>query len=147
MAAAPENPCPILLPEVQDPQGNLCYAQYDTPLPFQPARAYFVREIPADAVRGGHSHRRNREVIFCLQGACTLWLYDRNGREKRFRLEHPARGVYIPTGWWVELGEYAEGSLTLVLASLPYSEKDYIRSPEEFFYAEPYPDTVYRPRR
>ncbi|WP_172399766.1 sugar 3,4-ketoisomerase [Geothermobacter hydrogeniphilus] len=146
MQSTPDRPSWLELPEIESPWGTLCYAQNDDSLPFTLARTYFVRDIPAAAARGGHSHRRNREVVFCIHGACTLWLYDREGRELRFRLEQPRRGAYVPPGWWVELGDYSEAAMTLVMASQNYDEADYIRDPEEFFHAAPYPDPVYRPR-
>ncbi len=139
-------PCWLTMPEVEHPLGNLCFGQEQKPFPFPIARVYYVYDIPAHANRGGHAHKTNQETVFCVQGACTLWLYSPDGKERRYRLEHPAKGVYVPELWWVELGEYAEGSIILVIASLPFQESDYIRQPKEFFLAEPYPDPVYRPR-
>jgi dTDP-4-dehydrorhamnose 3,5-epimerase-like enzyme len=137
----------LALPRVEDSLGDLYFGQQLETLPFEVARVYFVRGIPANAVRGGHAHRCNQEALFCLQGACTLWLYSPAGEERRFRLDDPGRGVYIPPAWWLELGEYRQETITLVCASLPYQESDYIRTAEAFFHERPFPGPVSRPRR
>ena len=138
-------PCWINLPEMEHPWGNLCFGQRQQPFPFPIERVYYAYGIPVHANRGGHAHKSNREVLFCLQGGCTLWLYTPEGEERCYRLEHPARGVLIPEMWWIELGEYIEGTLTLVVASQPYRESDYNRNPEDFFISKIFPDPVYRP--
>ena len=138
-------PAWLELPEMEHPWGNLCFGQKQHPFPFRIERVYYAYGIPANANRGGHAHRVNHEVLFCLQGGCTLWLYTPEGEEQCYRLDHPARGVLIPEMWWVELGEYVEGTLTLAVASSPYQESDYIRNPKDFFSIEKFPDPVYRP--
>ena len=136
----------LVLPRKEHPLGMLFFGQEGQPLPFSPARFYFVQGIPRDALRGGHAHRETHEAVFCITGAGTLMLFDRNGRELRFRLEDPARGAHVPPGWWVELAGYTEGAMTLMAASRPFDESDYIRKAEEFFHDSPYPDPVSRPR-
>ena len=134
------------MPEVSYPMGNLCFGQQGHPFPFAPVRIFCTYGIPPEAVRGGHALRKTETGLFCMQGACTLWLFDPTGRECRFRLSHPTRGVFIPAMWWVELGEYLDNSITLAVASQPFEETDYIRNPERFFDDQPYPDPVSRPR-
>jgi oxalate decarboxylase/phosphoglucose isomerase-like protein (cupin superfamily) len=136
----------LVLPKREHPLGALFFGQEGEPLPFTPSRFYFVKGIPRRALRGGHAHNETHEAIFCVEGACTLMLFDRDGGEVRFRLEDPASGAYVPPGWWVELADYTEGAMTLVVASFPFAESDYIRQPEDFFHESPYPDPVSRPR-
>jgi len=134
------------LPVIEDPWGNLCFGQEHKPFPFLPARIFYIHGIPAGAVRGGHALKNTELALFCPQGACTLWLFDARNRGSRFRLDQPAKGVYIPSLWWVEIGEYLENTITLAVASLPYEEGDYIRQPEKYFHGEPYPDPFSRSR-
>ncbi len=136
----------VALKEVEHPFGTLCVGEQGHHFPFPVSRVYFVHAIPEEAVRGGHAHRENQEVVFCVQGACTLWLFAPDGKQHRFRLETPTRGVFVPPLWWVELGEYSPSAMTLVVASLPFRESDYIREAEAFFHAQPFPDPVSRPR-
>lgn len=135
----------IDFPEIEHPWGNLCFGQKPHHIPFPIERVYYAYDIPAHANRGGHAHRSNCEVLFCLQGSCTLWLFTHEGEGQSYRLEHPSRGVLIPAMWWVELGEYLEGTMTFAIASDPYRESDYIRNPQDFFTVEPFPNLVYRP--
>lgn len=42
---------------VADPQGDLVFAEAEGHVPFSIARVFYVYDVPADAVRGGHAHR------------------------------------------------------------------------------------------
>jgi hypothetical protein len=42
-------------------------------------------------------------------------------------LNNPNRGLLVVPGIWRELSDFSSGSVCLVLASLPFDEKDYIR--------------------
>ena len=52
--------------------------------------------------------------------------------KRTFNLNRPNIGVHMPAGLWRELHNFSSGSICLVLASLEYSEDDYIRDLEEF---------------
>jgi len=136
----------IEIPEKKCASGVLCVGEAAKEIPFPIARFFFIHQIPKNATRGGHSLQQSKEAIFCLQDSCTLWLFQPDGTEHRFDLDQSFRGVYIPTGFWVELGNFRPGTILLALASEPYDPSEYIREPESFFHAPPYPDPVLRPR-
>ena len=52
--------------------------------------------------------------------------------QKKFTLNRPYEGLYIPKGIWRSIDNFSSGSIVLVLASTDYSEDDYIRSYEDF---------------
>ena len=69
-----------------------------------------------------------------------LLVWDRNqngviddGKEKRrFSLNRPYRGLYIPRGLWRTLDNFSGGSVALVLTSERFSEADYVRDYDTF---------------
>lgn len=121
------------LPCAEHDLGNLFFAQADLPLPFELRRAYYVCGIPEGARRGGHSHRGGTELLVVLQGSLTLRLLNSHGREVIFQLDHPRTGAIIPPGWWVDLRDYSENTITLVLSSVEFFPDNYVREPEDFF--------------
>jgi len=127
------------LSAIQDPFGTLCYGQVDSPLPFKVQRFFYIYGIPDGALRGGHAHRETHEAVFCIRGNCVIRVYSRDGKSRCFTLNIPNRGVYLPPMWWVVLEEFTSDPIILALASNPYSEKDYLRDPDDFFNEKPYP--------
>lgn len=95
-------------------------------------RLYYLYNIPTGAHRGGHSHRRLHQLLWCVMGHFDLTLSDGiNSRRVRmdFR-EHNA--IMIVPGIWRELDNFSEDAVCLVLASEKYMESDYIRNNLDF---------------
>ena len=100
-------------------------------VPFRIRRTYYLHGVPPGATRGGHAHRALEQVIVAAAGSFELILHD--GRQRTaLRLDRPDAGVYIPTGIWRELRSFSPGAVCVVLASLPYSEHDYIWDFKQF---------------
>ena len=121
----------IELQKVTDPRGNLTVAEGITQIPFEIARAYWVYDVPGGESRGGHAHKRLKQLVVATSGSFTVTLD--NGREqKKYLLNHPWQGLLIDTGIWRTLDDFSSGAVCLVLASEPFDEDDYIRKYEEF---------------
>jgi len=100
-------------------------------VPFEIKRVYYLYDIPGGLSRGGHAHKDLQQLIIALSGSFDLIVDD--GKVKRtFNLTQPNKGVYMPAGLWRDLDNFSSGSICMVLASLEYSEDDYIRDYEEF---------------
>lgn len=124
--------CKLLeLPVVENPEGNLAFAEGERHLPFPIARAYHVYGVPAGSRRGGHAHRRIEQVVFCLAGGFEVSVED-GSRRRSFSLADPRFGLYLPPMVWHDLTEFAEGSAYYVVSSGRYDEAEYIRDYEEF---------------
>lgn len=100
--------------------------------PFEVRRVFYLFDVPADAERGGHSHYQARELIVALTGSFDVILDDGCRRPRRFTLNRPYQGLYVPTGLWRTLDNFSGGAVCMVLTSEPYSEDDYVRSYERF---------------
>ena len=69
--------CSVLnLPEVRDSRGNLAFIESGINIPFEIKRVYFLYDIPSNAVRGGHAHRKLEQLIVSLSGSFNIRLDD-----------------------------------------------------------------------
>ena len=122
---------PIELPVVEDPQGDLAFAEEESHVPFPIARAFHVYGIPVGAARGGHAHLTLEQAVFCLAGRLEI-VVDDGERRRAHVLDDPRRGLYLPPMVWHDIGGFAPGTVYLVLASALFDEADYVRDYEEF---------------
>lgn len=119
------------LPKIVDPRGNLTVADERGGMPFAVRRVYWLYDVPSGESRGGHAHRRCRELIVAVSGSFDVTLDD--GRRRRtFHLNHPYQGLLVETAVWRTLDDFSSGSVCLVLASEPFEEADYIRDYDEY---------------
>lgn len=121
------------LPRVKDLRGNLLFGEINTHLPFQPQRLFLIYGVPSKEVRGEHAHRTLEEMLICVQGSCSVVLYDGTNRAE-FDLNDPQRALYIPPMIWSIQYKYSPDAILLVLASHKYDVDDYIRDFDEFEY-------------
>lgn len=121
------------LPKVYDTRGNLTFTQSPDILPFGVERVYWLYDIPAEAERGGHAHRTNKEILVALAGSFAIELSD-GFTTQRVTLNRPYQALYIPTGIWRVLNDFSSGAVCLVLASERYCAEEYIRDYDEFLH-------------
>ena len=122
----------INLPRILDPRGNLTVAQAQEQVPFDIRRVYWVYDVPAGESRGGHAHKRCRELIVAVSGSFHVTL-DNGTERKTFLLNHPYQGLLVEPDTWRTLDDFSSGAVGLVLASEPFDEEDYIRNYADFF--------------
>lgn len=119
------------LPRIIDARGNLTAIEAGEHVPFAISRVYYLYDVPGGAERGGHAHLNNVEFLIAAMGSFDVVL-DNGAERKRIHLNRAYYGVLVPTMMWRELDNFSSGSVCLVLASLHYSEDDYIRDYEHF---------------
>ena len=110
----------IQFPRIPDARGSLSFAQQ---LPFEVKRAYWLYHITQGSVRGGHAHKTVDRIFIAMHGIFRV-----NGIE----LSHPWEGLRVRPMTWVDLTDFSNGAVCLVLASAEYDENDYIRNRAEF---------------
>lgn len=120
----------IEIPKIEDIRGNLAVIEKDV-VPFEIRRVYYLYDVPSNAYRGGHAHKKLIQVLIPLSGSFDVVLDDGNERTK-ITLNKPNKGLLIPTGIWRELENFSSGSVCLVLASDVFEEIDYLRKYEDF---------------
>lgn len=119
------------LPRLADSRGVLTVAEGGEHFPFQLRRARWAYEVPAGQARGGHAHERTEQLFVAVAGSVTLLADD--GHERRsWRLDRPHLAIHVPPLVWVELSDFAPGTVVLFLASTGFAEQDYIRDHASF---------------
>ena len=121
----------IELPKITDPRGNLTVAEAFKNVPFDIRRAYWVYDVPGGESRGGHAHKRLRQLVIAMSGSFTVTL-DNGHEQQKYLLNHPWEGLLIETETWRTLYDFSSGAVCLVLASEPFEEDDYIYDYDEF---------------
>jgi hypothetical protein len=121
----------IQLPKIETLGSNITPINNAVEIPFDIQRVYYLFDVPAGETRGGHAHRKLQQLIVAASGSFDL-IVDDGMIKRRFTLGRPNYGLYLPPGLWRELDNFSGGGICLVLASLLYSEEDYIRDYKQF---------------
>ncbi len=129
--------CKIVeLPKILDTRGNLTFIEENHHIPFEIKRVYYTYDVPGGEARGGHAHKSQEEFIIAGSGSFDVILDD-GFNKKRYHMNRPYYGLYVPNMVWRELDNFSSGSMCLVLASDFFDEKDYMRQYEMFMEAIP----------
>jgi dTDP-4-dehydrorhamnose 3,5-epimerase-like enzyme len=129
------------LPRIADPRGNLTFVENGPHLPFTVQRVFYLYDVPGGESRGGHAHRELEQLIIAVSGSFDVVVDDGVDTE-RFSLNRSYYGLYVPRMVWSHLENFSSGSVSLVLASMPYDEADYYRDFGEFCAARDAAGTV-----
>ncbi len=120
----------VSIPNVHDHRGKIAVAEKET-VPFSIERIYYLYDVPTDAYRGGHAHKKQQSLLIALSGSFEV-MVDDGKQSKRILLNKADKGLIIPNGIWREIDNFSSGSICLVLASTHFDESDYIRDYKDF---------------
>jgi hypothetical protein len=121
----------IELPRITDPRGNLTYIEGTNHIPFDIQRVFYLYDVPGGEDRGGHAHRQLEQLVIATNGSFDV-IVDNGVEHERFSLNRSYYGLYVPAMIWTHLENFSSGSVSLVLASLPFDEADYFRHYDDF---------------
>ncbi|MBK7762860.1 MAG: WxcM-like domain-containing protein [Bacteroidetes bacterium] len=110
--------------------GYISVAEKET-LPFEVKRVYWTYFTPEDVQRGGHAHYDLEQILLAVAGKIIVKTELLNGEIGEFILDKPNMGLYIPKMCWREM-QYTHNAVQICLASIAYSEDDYIRDYDTF---------------
>lgn len=122
------------LTRASDLRGSLTAITFADEVPFVPARAFTVFDVPSRDVRGMHAHHVCAQLLVCVAGSMVCVADDGVEREQ-FTLDDPAIALYLPPMTWGTQYRYSADAVLLVLASHPYDSSDYIKDYDEFLAA------------
>ncbi len=121
----------IDLPKISDPRGNLSFFESGVHIPFEIKRTYWIYDVPGGEIRGSHAFKESHEFIVALSGSFDVILSDGN-KEVQFSLNRSYFGLYVPNMLWRRMENFSTNSLALVVSSIAYNNKDYIRNYNTF---------------
>lgn len=111
----------INLPTFTDERGSLTVIEKI--IPFEIKRIYYIYN--AKGKRGGHRHKKNKQVLVAVKGQCEIFVND--GKEKNFYvLDAPNKALVLEPKDWHTMDKFSEDCVLLVLASEYYDVNDYI---------------------
>lgn len=123
----------INFPLLGDDRGKLAVLEgLSAAVPFEIKRVFYIFDTQPGTVRGRHAHHRNRQLLVCVSGACTIECEFPGGRTASYRLDWPDRGLLLEGMVWHDMKDFSKDAVLLVLASEHYDEADYIRDHAEF---------------
>lgn len=121
----------IELSKIHNRSGNITVVENQKEIPFDVKRIYYLYDVPGGETRGGHAHRDLQQLVVAASGSFDV-LLDDGKVKKTVTLNRPNFGLYIIPGIWRELVNFSSGSVLTVLASMKYSEDDYIRNYSDY---------------
>lgn len=111
--------------------GTLSVFEAGHDVPFEIKRIYYIHDVPAGIQRGGHAHKKLRQVLWCPYGKIRIKLD--NGTEKaEVMLDTPDKGLIVEHYMWREMIWEQTNSVLCVAADSYYDAEDYIRDYGEF---------------
>jgi len=121
----------IQLPKIIDKRGNLSFIESNNHIPFIIERCFWIYDVPGGEKRGGHAYKESQEFIVALSGSFDV-IVDNGKIRKKYNLNRSYYGLYIPRMHWREMDNFSTNSLSLVLSSIVFDERDYIRDYQMF---------------
>jgi dTDP-4-dehydrorhamnose 3,5-epimerase-like enzyme len=110
------------LASFRDHRGALTPLTFDE-VGFSAARV-FVVTAPRGTVRGGHAHRRVRQIFFRASGVINVD-FRREGAHVRLTLDEDHPAVLLEAGVWAQQTYVAPESTLVVFADGPYDPAEY----------------------
>ncbi len=124
----------IALPKITNPRGNLTFIESFRHVPFEITRVYWIYDLRAGETTISRACKNTDELIVTVSGSFDIVLD--NGREiKRFSLNRPDYGLFVPKMTWMTMENFSNNALSLILASSSYDTDDYIYDYKEFLKA------------
>jgi dTDP-4-dehydrorhamnose 3,5-epimerase-like enzyme len=120
----------ISIPSHEDSRGVLSAIEQNIDIPFEIKRVFYIHHIKGN--RGDHAPIDTDEVLIPISGSFKIKVYDKTS-SKVFVLDDVTKGLYIPRMIFLEMYEFTENTVCLVLANTNYEADRYIRTKEEFF--------------
>lgn len=105
-----------------DERGSLTPLDLDE-LGFRVSRT-FVVTAPVGSVRGGHAHRRVRQIFFCTGGIVDVEFRYR-GDATHVRLDESRPAVFVDAGVWAQQTYCSEGATLVVFADGGFDPSEY----------------------
>lgn len=105
---------------VIDERGQINFIDVENQIPFQIKNFFFIKDVPKHQKRGCHSNKISHEFIIAVQGEVEIEL----NREQLFKLTDTQKGLLVPANNWIELKNFSNDAICIVLGSEVYDESE-----------------------
>jgi hypothetical protein len=116
----------IHLRRIHNRAGNITPVENNIHVPFDVKRVYYLYDIPGGESRAAHGHKQLEQFIVAASGSFDLTIDD-GINKKTVQLNRPYMGLHVKPGIWRDISNFSSGAICLVLASMLYTEEDYLR--------------------
>jgi dTDP-4-dehydrorhamnose 3,5-epimerase-like enzyme len=93
-------------------------------VPFAVKRMFWISDVPAGGIRGGHAHKLCHQFAICIAGRVAIEAFD--GRTKRTIELAMGQALHIGPGIFTTERFIASGSILSVLCDRAYEPTDYL---------------------
>ena len=121
----------IHLNRIHNRAGNITPVENNIHIPFAVKRVYYLYDIPGGESRAAHGHKQLEQFIVAASGSFDITIDD-GINKKTVQLNRPYIGLHIQPGIWRDISNFSSGAICLVLASMLYTEADYLREYKQF---------------
>ena len=105
----------VTFPVKGDERGRLVIQESLSEIvPFEIRRTFFIFDTTPGTVRGNHAHHKNRQMLICTSGACTISCEMPDGTKSSHRLDWPNKGLLIEGMVWHEMKEFSKDAVLAV---------------------------------
>src|SRR6056297_457960 len=108
----------IEIKNIENEKGHMGIVDSPDSLPFQIKRVLFIKN-PAGK-RGGHAHKKTKQVLICLKGSCEVFVTD-GKEEKTYLLNDYKKGLFLNPKDWHTMQNFSEDVILLALGSEYYN--------------------------
>jgi dTDP-4-dehydrorhamnose 3,5-epimerase-like enzyme len=119
----------IDLPSVFDPRGVLTSVEALKNIPIEIKRIFYMHHITKD--RGGHAHIDTDQVIIPISGSFNVKVFDGNN-EDIYLLDDCTKGLYTPRLTFVDLYDFSNDAVCMVLANTFYDMSKSLRNIDDY---------------
>ena len=106
-----------------DKRGELNFIDLQKNVPFEIKNFFFIKNVPQGQKRGCHSNTKSHELVVVVQGELTVKL---NKKDQFILNSKNGNALFIPSNNWIELFDFSEDSICVVIGSEPYDENEKI---------------------
>jgi dTDP-4-dehydrorhamnose 3,5-epimerase-like enzyme len=114
----------VTFPTFADARGTLAVAELAAYVDFPVQRLFWIDQVPANANRGGHAHKKCLQFMVCLAGTIVVEAFD--GKDSRTLRLSKNDALLVPAGIFATESFDSEIALLLVLCDRSYDKNDYI---------------------
>ena len=116
----------------RDERGDLVAIENSEHIPFSIKRVFYIFNTNQNAKRAQHANMVAQELIICLSGSCKIIVDDGKGKKMTRFLSNNNESVHIEPKTWLELSDFSQNCILLVMSDHHYCREHQIRDYKKF---------------